>query len=816
MHIGLRPRIARTALASVTALLLTAPLLTSSPAAAEPTSCAVDNIVYTVDPADVAAGATVYDYTGAGGAVAIRDSITCNGQSYSVTAIGDDVFNTKGLTSVTIPDLVTTIGDGAFYANQLASVIIPDSVTTIGNFAFFGNKLTSITLGNSVTTIGNSSFYANQLTSVTIPDSVTTIGSGAFRSNFLTSVAIPASVTTVGASAFGNNTALVSVTFDGAAPTTITPAGTDASLGTATGLIVRYHAAFDEANRTPGFTTPIWQGYTTQIIEPTTCTVDSIVYAVDPVDVAAGAAATDYTGGGGAVAIPDSITCGAQSYSVTAIGGFAFYDNQLTSVTLGTSVSTIGESAFDSNELTSVTIPDSVTTINTRAFYNNQLTSVILGTSVSTIGVGAFENNTDLVSVTFDGAAPTTITPAGPGASLGTAPGLIVRYKEAFDDANTSPGFTTPIWQGYTTQVIPTPVAPSVTTNPSDTTVNAGDTATFTAAASGAPTPTVQWQVDDGSGFTDIPGSGGTDATLTLTDVTAAMNGNTYRAIFTNDLGDATTTAATLTVNSAPKLTGDPAAAGKVGDPFTYSYTVTGFPAPTVSISGDTLPDGVRFDPVAKTIAGTPGPGTAGTYRVVLTADNGIGDDAVMDVALTFTPDTVDNLAPTISGLAQVGHPLTADAGPQLDPSDAHLTYTWKADGERIRWATQKTFKPTRAQVGKRITVTITASSPTFISATATSDPTAAVHRSVYGDHLTLDRTTAARGGDLGLTGLGLVPGAVYRITIGQTFVGTATADEYGEINETITVPTTVQTGYQVVRITAPDGNVASALVRIT
>jgi hypothetical protein len=67
---------------------------------------------------------------------------------------------------------------------------------------------------------------------------------------------------------------------------------------------------------------------------------------------------------------------------------------------------------------------------------------------------------------------------------------------------------------------------PTVTTNPGNQTVTAGQNVTFTAAANGNPTPTVQWQVstDGGHSFTDI--NGATSTTLTLNNVTAAMNGN--------------------------------------------------------------------------------------------------------------------------------------------------------------------------------------------------------------------------------------------------------------------------------------------------
>jgi hypothetical protein len=92
---------------------------------------------------------------------------------------------------------------------------------------------------------------------------------------------------------------------------------------------------------------------------------------------------------------------------------------------------------------------------------------------------------------------------------------------------------------------------PVVTTNPTNVALAAGKTATFTAAASGFPTPTVQWQVSTNGGSTFSNISGATSTTLTLTSVPLAANGNEYRAVFTNSVNSANTTAATLTVSGA-------------------------------------------------------------------------------------------------------------------------------------------------------------------------------------------------------------------------------------------------------------------------
>jgi hypothetical protein len=100
-------------------------------------------------------------------------------------------------------------------------------------------------------------------------------------------------------------------------------------------------------------------------------------------------------------------------------------------------------------------------------------------------------------------------------------------------------------------------VAPTITTQPANQTVTAGQTATFTAAATGSPTPTVQWQVssDGGASFSNVSGAGATSTTLSFTTA-SSQNGYRYRAVFSNSAGTATTTAAALTVNTAPPTSG--------------------------------------------------------------------------------------------------------------------------------------------------------------------------------------------------------------------------------------------------------------------
>jgi hypothetical protein len=110
----------------------------------------------------------------------------------------------------------------------------------------------------------------------------------------------------------------------------------------------------------------------------------------------------------------------------------------------------------------------------------------------------------------------------------------------------------------------------------------AGGTVTFNAAASGDPTPTVQWQVstDGGGSWANLDGATATPLTFSAD---TSHNGRQYRAAFTNYQGSVTTNAATLTVLFAPVITQEPANQTVVeGQAATFSAAADGNPAPTI------------------------------------------------------------------------------------------------------------------------------------------------------------------------------------------------------------------------------------------
>ncbi|MFH6997707.1 T9SS sorting signal type C domain-containing protein [Flavobacterium sp. FlaQc-57] len=104
----------------------------------------------------------------------------------------------------------------------------------------------------------------------------------------------------------------------------------------------------------------------------------------------------------------------------------------------------------------------------------------------------------------------------------------------------------------------------ALTGQPSNTIVCAGSNASFGVTATGT-TLTYKWQVstNGGTNFSDLtnsaPYSGVTTETLNITGAATALNNNQYRCVVTGTcLPAVTSSAATLTVNSLPSITGQP------------------------------------------------------------------------------------------------------------------------------------------------------------------------------------------------------------------------------------------------------------------
>jgi hypothetical protein len=171
---------------------------------------------------------------------------------------------------------------------------------------------------------------------------------------------------------------------------------------------------------------------------------------------------------------------------------------------------------------------------------------------------------------------------------LTQAPYDLQNYTLAWIYFNKPAGYTTAGIFGVSGTPVAVPqIPPAITGHPAASVRCEGQTASFTASASGSPTPAVQWQVssDGGANFANLAGANA--ATLSFTS-TLAQSGNRYRAVFTNATGTATSDPATLIVNALPAqptITPLPASvivnstgnqATGSGGAATYAWTITG------------------------------------------------------------------------------------------------------------------------------------------------------------------------------------------------------------------------------------------------
>lgn len=127
----------------------------------------------------------------------------------------------------------------------------------------------------------------------------------------------------------------------------------------------------------------------------------------------------------------------------------------------------------------------------------------------------------------------------------------------------------------------PNTSAPSITSQPQSQTITLGQSVTFSASASGTPTPTFQWHRDGDV----LPGGTGKNYTFTPT---LADNGASFTLVATNSAGSVASDMAILTVKEptstdiAPSITTQPKDQKiSEGENASFSVTASGSPSPT-------------------------------------------------------------------------------------------------------------------------------------------------------------------------------------------------------------------------------------------
>jgi uncharacterized protein YjbI with pentapeptide repeats len=222
--------------------------------------------------------------------------------------------------------------------------------------------------------------------------------------------------------------------------------------------------------------------------------------------------------------------------------------------------------------------------------------------------------------------------------------------------------------------------------------ITSADSATFTVGESGSFTITSTGVPDAGiSEDGALPGgltfADNGDGTATLSGTPVPGTGGEYSLTLTasNGVGQDLTQDFTVTVNEAASISSSDTTTLTIGVDQTITVTTSGFPAPTITVSGD-LPDGVTFTDNGggtATLSGRPAAGTSGTYRLTITADNGVGESVTQ--TFTLTTATTD----TTTTLSASGNPVTAGASLTLtatvDPPEGAPTGTVRfLDGSAV------------------------------------------------------------------------------------------------------------------------------------
>ena len=299
-----------------------------------------------------------------------------------------------------------------------------------------------------------------------------------------------------------------------------------------------------------------------------------------------------------------------------------------------------------------------------------------------------------------------------------TAPTVTTTTTVTMYGASISGGYGGSTGTGMLTITVnPPAVAPSITSQPGNQTVTAGQTATFSVSATGTAPLSYQWR-KNGANI-----SGATSSSYTTPATTTADSGSTFSVVVTNSAGSATSNNATLTVNAAavaPSITSQPASQTvTAGQMATFTVSATG----TAPMSYQWRKNGANITGATSNSYTTPATTTAdsgSTFSVVVT--NSAGSATSNNATLTVNAAAV---APSIT--SQPGN-QTVTAGQMATFSvsatgTAPLSYQWKKNGLYITGATSSSYTTpatTTADSGSAFSVVVTNSAGSATSNNAT------------------------------------------------------------------------------------------------
>ena len=267
-----------------------------------------------------------------------------------------------------------------------------------------------------------------------------------------------------------------------------------------------------------------------------------------------------------------------------------------------------------------------------------------------------------------------------------------------------------------TLTVTTSPLAPSITTQPANQTIFAGQTATFSIIANGTSPLSYQWQKNG------MAISGANSASYTTPTETTSNNGALFSVIVSNSAGTFTSNNATLTVNPdpvAPSITSQPASLTiTAGETATFSVTATG----TAPLSYQWNHNGTAITGATSPTYTTPVETTSSNgaqFSVVVS--NSAGTVTSNTATLTVNPGAV---APSITS-QPANQTITVGQTAAFSVTatgTAPLSYQWNHNGTAISGATSSSYTTpaeTTSASGTQFTVVVSNSAGSVTSSAA-------------------------------------------------------------------------------------------------
>ncbi|MBS1841145.1 MAG: immunoglobulin domain-containing protein [Acidobacteria bacterium] len=342
------------------------------------------------------------------------------------------------------------------------------------------------------------------------------------------------------------------------------------------------------------------------------------------------------------------------------------------------------------------------------------------------------------------------------------------------------------------------PVAPTVTTQPANRTVTAGQTATFSVVAGGTTPLSYQWK-KNGTAI-----SGASSSTYTTPATTTADSGAVFNVTISNTAGSVTSGPATLTVNAsavAPTIVTQP-----------LSTTVTaGQTATFVVVAAGTAPLTYQWQKNGANLSG----GTASyTTPATSTSDNGStfvvtvsnSQGSVTSSVATLTVNPAQVIAPTIttgpaSQSVVAGQTATFSVAAT---GTAPLTYQWLKNNTNISGANGANYTTPATSTtdnGTTYTVTVTNSAGNATSNAATLTVTAGSQKT-YSTTFPLTEGVISESGNwingkangVDWKDVSTIPGLAYGTENGSTMYDDSTAVLTGTWNTNQMAQATVHT----------------------